>query len=509
MADTVLVADGDSDRARRVAAAVRALAIEARIVHHGAAALEVALAEKPAVMIAQIDLPLIDGTRLAEILHANPHTCAMGILFIGQGGREESGSPTRAGRVIPPHADPDTIARFVQAMLQKRRPEPLRTAAGGATPGVEGKLSQIALAELIELFHVNRKTGVIELRQGGGRRAATGRIYLRDGDVLQARTAQIEGEKAFYRLLTWRRGTFAFREEECGEAAAIDRPTRALLREGRRQAEEWERLGSELPPLHARVSLRVARSSLPNVLHPLTQEVLLLLELSQRVRDVLDRSSYPDYQVLRTLQTLARRGMVDLRSDDASPEAPVAGLFAPTMAGRLRDWLEQGRPREGTPWDAKVVVFAAQTQTHEAFRGLLEKLPGVESTPRGEAPGVWTTARIPIDDELGIEFVEVAAAPGFAPIWPLVVHGALAALFVHGDGVEASIRALRPAIEALDMLPRARAFHVLLEDKERGGSEALCERLGLFDDRTVAAASPEKPEDAIATLRELLVRLLP
>ena len=224
---------------------------------------------------------------------------------------------------------------------------------------------------------------MIELREGGGRRAATGRIDLCDGDVVQARIGSVEGEKALYRLLAWRRGSFAFREQPVArERGAIERPTRALLREAQRQADEWQRIGSELPAPHARVALKVARSSLPSVLHPLTQEVLLVLELSSRVSDVLDRCSFPDYQVLRTLQTLIRRGMVELRADSAAPEPPAGGLFGPALAARLRDWLDQGRPRDAAPIDAKVVLFASEPEAARTFAALLARLPGVEQTPR-------------------------------------------------------------------------------------------------------------------------------
>ena len=165
----VLIADGDADRGRKIAVACRSLGIEVRVASHGAAALEIALADKPTAMVAQVALPLIDGTRLAEILHNNPHTRAM--------------------RMLPGRADPETIARFIQALLRERGTATAAGAPSPVVPGVEGKLSQVALAELLELFHVNRKTGAISLREGGGRRAASGRIDLCDGDVVSARIA--------------------------------------------------------------------------------------------------------------------------------------------------------------------------------------------------------------------------------------------------------------------------------------------------------------------------------
>lgn len=510
MSTVVLIADGDADRARAVAKACRSLGIDVRMAIHGAAALEIALAHKPAAMVVQAGLPLIDGTRLAQILHTNPHTCAMRMLFIGDGGVETAQSPL--GRVIPGEADPETIARFIEALLRDKSPAPVPAESGllRGAPGVEGKLAQVSLSELIELFHVNRKTGAIEVRQGGGRRAASGRIDLCDGDVIQARIGSVAGEKALYRLLAWRRGRFAFREQPVArERGGIERPTRALLREARRQADEWQRSASDLPAPHARVALKVARSSLPSVLHPLTQEVLLSLELSSRVSEVLDRCSFPDYQVLRTLQTLVRRGMVELRADSATPEPPAGGLFGAALAARLRDWLDQSRLRESAAIDAKVALFASDAEAGRAFASLAARLPGVEHTPRAGAGEIAPVLRIPVDDEVAIEVFEVPAAPRFASIWPVAAHGALAALFVHGGGIDASVAALRLAVDQVSALPRARCFHVLLDEKSKRSVGALCEKLGLFDDRHVLAVSPEHPAEAPAALRELLTRLLP
>ena len=119
--------------------------------------------------------------------------------------------------------------------------------------------------------------------------------------------------------------------------------------------------------------------------------------------------------MLRTLQTLIRRGMVELRADTTTPEPPAGGLFG----------------------------------------------------------------------------------------------AALAALFVHGSGIEMSVDALRRAIEQVGALPRARCFHLLLDEKGSENVAALCGRLALFDDRNVLAVSPDHPRNAGPALRDLLARWLP
>jgi CheY-like chemotaxis protein len=503
----VLIADSDAERGRRIATACHAQGLSTRLATHGAAALEIALAETPVAMVAQLELALIDGPRLSEILQANPRTRGMGILFVGD--EHARARPGASGRVIPGHADPDTIARFVEAILAKRSAHSARDRQSTLDAGgVEGQLSQIALGELLDLFHVNRKTGTVELRRGSGRRVEIGRVYLRDGAIIEATIGSIDGEKALYRLFAWKRGSFAFRPGKVNLEARIDRPVPALLREGQRQAAEWERLASELPPGHARVALKVSRGSLPNVLHPLTQEVLLLLELSDRVEDVLDRCSFPDYQVLRTLYTLIRRGMVELRGEPGGERS--AGLFAAGPAARLREWVEQGRPRGAQPVDAKVLVIGSDAGALRAFATLLGRLPGAEVAPEASAPVVTTLGRLPVDEDLAIELIEAPATERFAAVWPLAAHGALATVFIHAGPADRSIAALKPAHVVIDAMPRTRTLHVLLQDKEdRAPVETVCERLGLYDDRSVLTIEQEQPDRAMTMLRELLARLLP
>jgi len=502
--DVVLIADSDFDRAERLAAACLEQGIDVVPASHGAQALELALAETPAAMVVQIDLPLIDGERLSSILRANPRTEHLGILLIADE-HVEALVDDSIGRVVPGHADPETIAHFLLTLLSKQRASTAPEHDSGAG-GIEGDLIQVSLAELIELFHVNRKSGWIELTRRSGRQEERGRVALQEGDLVHAETGAVQGEKALYRLFSWDRGRFAFVPQGVDSDATIERPTRALLREGRRQAAEWDRLVVDIPPDRARVRLAVSRASLPAVLHPLTQEVLMVLELTDRVRDVLDRCDFPDYQVLRTLSTMHRKGLIQLHQEDASPGPAGRSEALPApLATRLRERLEPGGHR-----DVKVVVFAADEDAIHAFCGLVGELPGAcMDEPEGPTPAIAPLGRIAVEDDLGVEWLGALAEPRFAAAWPLAAHGAIGILFAHAGNVQASISALRPAIERVSALPRARVLHAIFAGKESGSQVgALCDGLSLFDDRSVVEIPVEDPEVSISAIRDLLSRLL-
>jgi CheY-like chemotaxis protein len=483
---------------------------------HGAEALESALGELPDILVAQLDLPLIDGPTLAAILRVNPRTQGIDLLFLGDRPTDAHRADLR-GEVIPPPVDPDQVARRVQTMLARRSRDRSDAGEPEEPGGVEGQLSQLPLAELLQLFHVSRKTGVVEVTRSDARgRRATGRVLLSGGDVIHAETAPVQGAKALYRLLGWDRGSFVFRPEPVTAPPQIQTPTRALLREGLRQLAESERLAFDLPPSEAQVTLKIQRAALPNVVHPLTQEVLVVLEHYSRVGDVVDRCTYPDYQVLRTLHTLISRGMVELQREMTPFEREEAAtLFSPAQVARLREWLDARRARGGRPRDAKLVVVASDAGATRDFARLLEGLPGVDLDAQ-LALGALSAAdlaplgRVAVDGEIGIEIVHVPASERFAPLWPVAAYGALGTLVLLSTPVAEAGKRIRRAEEELRKAPRSRAFHVvLLEKRERDAQAALREKLSLVDDGSLFLIPLESQRQAGVLLRELLVRVLP
>jgi len=511
----VLIADGDHQRAKRLAAVCANLDLETRVATHGATALEIALAEPPEVLVVQLGLPLIDGVQLGGILHANPRTNSVELIFLADA-EAEAAQTELDGEVVAPPADLDALARRVQTLIEKQSPSEDESGPGSEeSAGVEGQLSQLPLPDLLQLFHVSQKTGVVEVRRYSGRPPVeAGRVLLRGGDIVHVEVGSIAGAKALYRLLAWDRGEFNFQPGAVSVADTLDKPTRVLLREGQRHNEEWARRAANLPPMDAYVRLRVQRASLPMVIHPLTQEVLLVLEAYSRVGDVVDHCSFPDYPVLRTLHTLIDRGMVDLRNEsiDKDREA-AAGLFSQARGERLQEWLGSNRADSSKVRDAKLLVVAGDPAAAREFARMIGGLPGGVTgscEESGPIERVGTLARLAVDDQVGIELVEVPADPRFAALWPLAGNGALGILMLLSGSVAAAVETVRPAAEVLRKLPRARIFHLLLLDKsETVGPEALRENLSLFDESSLFLIPMENSGTAQVLLREMFVRILP
>jgi signal recognition particle receptor subunit beta len=232
---------------------------------------------------------------------------------------------------------------------------------------------------------------------------------------------------------------------------------------------------------------------------------------------VVDHCSYPDYQVLRTLHTLIRRGMVELRRGPDPTAAPVAEtrLFAPARVARLREWLEAGHPRGAPLRDAKLLVVASDTDATRDFARMLARLPGVAiderfTTGSYSADDLVSLGRIAVEEGLGIELVHTPIGARFAPLWPVLGHGALGALFLLAGPASRAVETVRPTLTALRRLPRARIFSLLLLEKsDRVVPEEIRENLALLDQGSLFLIPLEGNQKSGILLREMLDRVLP
>lgn len=507
MSRLVVVADANPDRADRIREACAVRGFATRAVTNGADALEACVAEVPEVLVAVGPLALIEAGKLVEILRTNPRTRRVRFVFLTDA---EPGSPGEWGAAqLPLDADSDEVGERIADLMT--RSSELDAMMRESREEVEGRLAQIPLADLLQLFHLNRRSGTFELRRRtADGRTERGRVHLHEGDVVQAVTGPVDGEKALFRLLGWSEGSFAFRPEPITIAPRIATTTRALLMEGMRQLDEWRRLRAELPSLDAHVALRVRSGALPSVVHPLTQEVLLLLELYSQVSEVVDHASYPDYQVLRTLQTLVQRGIVEVRAGAPVPP-PDSGLFRATQVRRVREWLGA---RGGVQRDGKLLIASTGPAVTRDFLRVLRGVPGLVPHPR-MADGIAAhtlgpIARLRLEDDLGIELVHVPVSASYAPLWPLAGHGAIGTMLLLEGPLAEGVAALRPLADSLRALPRSRLLHLLLlHPGEVGLADEMRRNVELVEEATLFLLPLEGRRDPLDLLRSAFSRLLP
>lgn len=193
---------------------------------------------------------------------------------------------------------------------------PRRTTESGGESRMRGSLEEIPLPDLLQLFGTSRKSGVLVVETDTN----VGRIFLDQG-LIHHVTVEDSGKevaiaplKAFYRMLTWDRGSF---ELEPPSQKKVDSPLNAsvqeVLMEGFRQRDEFEHLKGRLPKPEDKLE---AITPVSKPLRDLSPEELDLFQGALNgttFHALLDASALTDLEVATGVSTLIEKGYVKKR----------------------------------------------------------------------------------------------------------------------------------------------------------------------------------------------------
>jgi hypothetical protein len=186
--------------------------------------------------------------------------------------------------------------------------------------GLKGSLAELPLADLIEMTSLGGKSGRLTLFREEG--AVAGELAFRDGRLVGAVCGELGAEKAFYALLALKDGAFDFDPAAELDDESCDLPTALLLMEGMRRLDELRRLRLELPA-SARVRLlggeaeEELEASVLGYLSPVARRLL-----GDIVEGLLVGGETDEFDVLKTLQRLAARGVVRIETPGGSANGP-------------------------------------------------------------------------------------------------------------------------------------------------------------------------------------------
>ena len=172
-----------------------------------------------------------------------------------------------------------------------------------------GKIEEIPLPDLLQLFHTSKKNGVLAVMGD-----QEGKIYLRQGRVYYAVIGEnhnLGPQKSFNRIITWETGDFELRPADNQEfMVELDSSTEALLMDSLRQLDEMKRLQPNLPPLSAPLALAMPLTPPLKELSPELLDALQLVHNYGSLGAVLDRADADDVVTAEAVVQLLKRDYV-------------------------------------------------------------------------------------------------------------------------------------------------------------------------------------------------------
>jgi DNA-binding response OmpR family regulator len=235
---TILVVDDEPGTCEVLNLCLRRLGCTVLTAEDGEAAQEVALRHQPSLIICDLLMPRMDGRQFFDWTRRHPTLRDVPFVCLSSKGQPEERLAAFERGVedywVKPFSAVELTFR-VKNLLRRLQPN----------ADFRGRLQEVSLPEVLQIIEGGRKTGLLKVT-AAGREA---RIYIREGQILDAELASYQGARVVYIVIGWVRGEFSFRSTPVERPAQICLTTQQLLLEAVRRYDETQSLLDAEPDL--------------------------------------------------------------------------------------------------------------------------------------------------------------------------------------------------------------------------------------------------------------------
>ena len=214
---------------------------EVMIATDGADALLKIIDEPPDAILCDYKMPGLDGRQLFEKLRGREQTRHIPFLFMAsRADIEERLRPLVDGVedfITKPFLVKDLV-RITKKVIDRLHLEKLQKRA--SRPGViQGRLEEMSMIDLMQSLEMGQKSCRLIVHHNGEQ----GELYFSSGQCRDAKSGNMEGDNAVYKVLLWSAGDFEidFNAANASTRTTTTRNTTGLLMEAMRLMDEASR----------------------------------------------------------------------------------------------------------------------------------------------------------------------------------------------------------------------------------------------------------------------------
>ena len=312
----ILLVDDDHQSLRLMEVSLRKAGFVVLTARNGTEALSRMAESRPAMIIADTDMPGMDGFELCITLKSEPRTADIPFVFL-----TEEASVDAKIRGLELGAD-DYLTRpiytrellsRVRMLLEKHKRRSLT-----GQHRFFGDLAEMSITDLLQTVEIGHRSGKATVRSG----ARSGVIWFIDGNVADADAGGLTGEEAVYRLLNWDEGEFEMDFRAQPPSRAITVPIATLLLEGMRRIDAWSRLEAQLPPLSTPVGVDVEElADHQGSINDEARAVLSRVDGRRDIHAIVAATPLPDLKALQIINRLYFEGVLTEMEGSIAPSA--------------------------------------------------------------------------------------------------------------------------------------------------------------------------------------------
>jgi hypothetical protein len=225
--------------------------------------------------------------------------------------------------------------------------------------GLEGNLKDFDLSDILQLIHMGKKTGALEVVT----ESESGVIFFHEGGAVHAVAQDLSGDEAVNRILRWRQGHFVFKPDAATTYKSIKTPLQHLVLDAARQIDEWTDIQKLIPNLELVPAIEENPSAGTEdiKLQPNEWRVLAMVDGTKNIREIIRDGHMGDFETCKILYGLISSGLLkatqppkpppeEVRPSPAStppPTPPASSQAAGSSSGQAPRPSSGQAPRPG------------------------------------------------------------------------------------------------------------------------------------------------------------------
>ncbi len=238
LADKILIVDDEKAIMEYICTSLKREGFEVIGTTNAEEALDLVENELPDLIISDVKMPIMDGVEFCWMVRQNSSIPMVPFIFLTGYDDEDlqiNGYRAGADAYFLKPIQRSKLLQMSQALIDRYKK--LQAVGEGTASGISGKTSEISQVEMLQFLSSQGKTGVFTLVQG----KVTGKMYMKNGQILQAEFADLRGLDAAQMIITNMEGDYFFKKAAVDMDDSIKMPTIKLLMDVSRIQDEESR----------------------------------------------------------------------------------------------------------------------------------------------------------------------------------------------------------------------------------------------------------------------------
>ena len=468
------------------------------------------LKEEPDLIIVNLEKLEEKEYKLCEILRNNPSTYKIPLIILTPRdlyGDAVPGFVVSSDRFILKPFNSYMVLSYVNQILSALGREEILSSSFEKT--IKGDLSQIPLTDLIQIFLLNKKSGLLTISNQSG----IAKIHFNKGSVVSAQIDNIHGIKAVFRIMTLKDGHFEFDPNNLPKKINVTMNTEGLLLEGMRQIDEVENIKKSFPPLETKIVLNKESDVLSLKSSRILHEILKLTRSPVAIKEVIDKSLSWDLDVYEGLRILFENNiLIPAETWKKEKIKNLDPLIYKEEFFKLRNFFKPVSWTEAEIISAKLVLLL---KSHELEKDFIQSMSAgfEEFNPDRKIYGSEGEFRdlgsFRITEKAFLPVFLFPSAKEFSPPWELLSLNRIGTIVLLESGNPSSYSDLKNAASFLsNNNPIVFAVNVPVSDISNIKPEVLQKKLILPSSADIIPYTNADPASLKRAIRRLIEKIL-